>query len=358
MCGRCDYRFIAAEAMSEERRNLGWGDEALPDYAIRLDGESEELCRKLIREADAVIAGSAPEKLLRERIAAGKLLFRYSERPLKHGSEPLKYLPRLIKWHLLNPPGKPIYLLCAGAYASADYARFGLFRGKCFQWGYFPPTMRYNIGELMERKDPGTILWCGRFLDWKHPDDVILAAKRLKDEGLSFRLQLIGTGPMEQRLRELVEQNQLSDSVSFCGVMSPDEVRRYMERAGIFVISSDRQEGWGAVVNEAMNSGCAVAAGDAAGSVPYLIRDGENGRVYASGSVDALAEILRELLEKPEQQKSLGPAACRTITELWNAELAAERFLILTGRLLSGRDAVLFSSGPCSRADKETEALK
>jgi glycosyltransferase involved in cell wall biosynthesis len=39
----------------------------------------------------------------------------------------------------------------------------------------------------------------------------------------------------------------------------------------VFIFTSDRNEGWGAVLNEAMGSGCAVVAADLIGSVPYLI---------------------------------------------------------------------------------------
>ena len=52
------------------------------------------------------------------------------------------------------------------------------------------------------------------------------------------------------------------------------------------------QEGWGAVVNEAMNSGCAVVADHMIGAAPWLIRQGENGR---TGSAERRATLQREL---------------------------------------------------------------
>ena len=39
-----------------------------------------------------------------------------------------------------------------------------------------------KIDELIVQKTPNSILWCGRFLDWKHPDDVIEIANMLKKE--------------------------------------------------------------------------------------------------------------------------------------------------------------------------------
>ena len=244
-------------------------------------------------------------------------------------------------------------MLCASAYTAGDYAKFGLFRGRCYKWGYFPETIRYpSIDDLIDRKAKATILWCGRFLDWKHPDDVIEVAKRLRDAGCCFKIEMIGTGEMEQQLkRQASDAGLLETNIRFLGAMSPEAVRRHMESAGICLFTSDRQEGWGAVLNEAMNSGCAVVASDAAGATPYLVNDGVNGSVYHSGNIQELYEKVRRLLENTTMQYSFGKAAYQTITELWNAEVAAKRFLQLSQALLNGTDASrLFADGPCSPA--------
>ena len=62
---------------------------------------------------------------------------------------------------------------------------------------------------------------------------------------------------MEQQLRQMIHDKQLDDCVSMLGAMSPEKVRDYMEAADIFLFTSDFNEGWGAVLNEAMNSSCA-----------------------------------------------------------------------------------------------------
>lgn len=345
------YNFIETTAMPQGRKALGYHVEQKP-YVIRYQG-NEERVHDLIQEADVVIAGSAPEKLVRVRIKTGRLMFRYSERPLKKGFEAWKYLPRLVRWHWRNPMGKPIYMLCASAYTAGDYAKFGLFRGRTYKWGYFPEAKQYeNLQNLLANKDTTEILWCGRFLDWKHPDDAIKAAKRLKEEGYSFRLNFIGRGELEPQLRKMTLDFGLEDCVRFLGSMKPEEVRENMERSGIYLFTSDRNEGWGAVLNESMNSGCAVIASYAIGSVPFLIRDGENGLVYESGSVDMLYEKIKSLLDNPEQQKKLGAAAYETIVNEWNAETAAERLIALAEAILSGeKEPRFYKNGPCSVAE-------
>lgn len=348
LCGK--YRFIVTSGVPAARRKLGYADEAHKHNFV-LAGNTPE-AKSAIEGCDVLICGSAPEALIRKRLTSGKLAFRYAERPLKNGLEPLKYLPRLLRWHWRNPMIKPIYLLCASAYTAADYSKFGLFRGRAYKWGYFPEAKTYHAEDLMEQKDPTQILWCGRFLDWKHPDDAIRVAEKLKADGISFCLKLIGTGEMENALKRMIAEKGLGDCVHMLGSMPPEQVRQHMEKAGIFLFTSDRKEGWGAVLNESMNSGCAVVASHAIGSVPFLVKDGQNGLVYHSENVEELYQKTKNLLLHPEKQRSLGKAAYETIAATWNAEVAAERFLQLSKAILDGnKHPDLFPDGPCSKAE-------
>jgi len=292
--------------------------------------------------------------MLRERIRSGKLLFRYAERPMKNGLEPMKYLLRLLRWRWRNPMRKPIYMLCASAFTAADYYKFGLFRNRCYKWGYFPEVKKYNEEELFTRKQNAVpkLLWCGRFLEWKNPDDVICVAERLKKNGYRFALDFIGTGELQPLLEQMILEKDLSDCVHLLGTMKPEQVREHMEQANIYLFTSDRHEGWGAVLNESMNSGCAVVASHAIGSVPFLMKDGENGLVYESGNVGMLYEKVKYLLNHPEERKRLGKGAYHTVIDEWNAEAAANRLVMLSEQLLQGEKYPdLFKTGPCSNAE-------
>ncbi len=340
--------------MPPERIALGCQPEAR-GYVLSLTG-NEALAEAWLQQADVVIAGSAPEKWVRKRIRTGKLLLRYSERPLRQGMEPLKYLPRFLKWHWRNPGSRPIYLLCASAYAAADYGRFGLFRGRTYCWGYFPETKKHFLEELLDRKDPASILWCGRFTALKHPESALEAVRRLSEEKLPCKLTFVGTGELEGRLREQTRQLGLEDRIAFLGNQSAQTVRALMETAGIFLFTSDRQEGWGAVLNEAMNSGCAVIASHAIGAVPWLLKSGENGMIYPSGDLDALTEQLRQLLMHPKKQRTMGKKAYETIVTCWNGEEAARRLVGLSEALLAGKQKDFhYDQGPCAPAKELRE---
>jgi glycosyltransferase involved in cell wall biosynthesis len=346
------FRFLAYGEISPERRKM-WGEMREPPDFVRVPRTQEEraCAAREILQADAILVGSAPQSLLDDRLRAGRLILRYQERPLKNGTEPMKFLPRMLKWRRWNPPGKPVYLLCASAYAAGDYAKMGLFRGKAYKWGYFPQTLSYDRESLLSQKEPGSILWAGRFLDWKHPDDAIRLAARLRDAGHAFTLRMAGSGPLEPKLHQLIAQNGLDAQVRLLGSLSPEQVRREMERSAIFLFTSDRYEGWGAVLNEAMNSGCAVVASDAAGSTPYLVNDGVNGCVYPSGNGDELYGNAARLLAHPSERERMGKNAYETITDTWNAQAAAGRLCELIWAILAGDlSPEPYLEGPCSHA--------
>ncbi len=341
--------------MEEERRNMGWGQKVLPSFVMESykDKETYKQCVELINSAEVVIAGSAPEKMIRKRIRSGKLVFRYSERIYKNKKKLLQLPLRYIKYHFDNYPYKNVYMLCASAYAARDYAITGMFKGKTFKWGYFPAVKKYDdIEKLVDDKTHASILWVARLIEWKHPDASIRLAKRLKQSGYKFKLSLIGNGELENKIRDMIKAENLEDCVQMLGSMKPEEVRRYMEKSEIFLFTSDFNEGWGAVLNESMNSACAVVASHAIGSVPFLINDGENGFIYKNGDEDDLYNKVGFLLDTPARCKVLGINAYKTLTSSWNAELAAERFLILATKLLNNENVNdLYSGEPCSKSE-------
>lgn len=340
--------------MPEEQKRLGYREFSHTPYLVNaFSGDKEyEEAKKIVLESDSVIYGSAPRKLYDERLKAGRLTFKYSERILKNKVKWYEFPARSVLYWWSEGRYKNIYLLCASAFTAADFAKTHNFLNRTYKWGYFPETKRYELSDLMAHKDRKKILWAGRLLDWKHPDDALKAAKKLKDAGYSFSLDIVGNGPMEKSLKKMAESLELMDCVQFLGPVPSDQVRCLMEKAGIYLFTSDRYEGWGAVLNESMNSGCAVIASHAIGSVPYLVKHRQNGLVYHSGNVDELYEWIKCMLDRPEAQERLGRAAYETIIGEWNAEVAAERILKLSEKILDGEKyPMLYQSGPCSRAE-------
>ena len=200
-------------------------------------------------------------------------------------------------------------------------------------------------------KQKRSILWVARLIKLKHPEAIITAAKRLKQEGYDFKLTLIGKGLLENKMRKLVMHYELDNYIVFAGSMSPDQVRKYMENSSIFVFTSDQNEGWGAVMNEAMNSGCAVIASHVVGSAPFLIKHKENGLVYRSGDIDDLYDKVKYLCDHHDECVRMGREAYKTMTEMWCAENATERLYRVFNAKISGEIEPVYYDGPVSVAE-------
>ena len=316
---------------------MGWQAEERPYVRyVQADGTATSGLewQNLLLTADVVIFGGCDdESYIRERLAAGKPIFRYNERLYKEG-----------QWKAISPRGllqkykdhtryrkAPVYFLCAGAYVPCDLGIIHAYPEKMLRFGYFPETREYAPGEPFSRKKKGSILWAARMIDWKHPELVVKTAAYLKEhlKEIPFHITMIGGGELEEEVHSLAEELGVTDKITFAGFRSPEEVRAAMEESEIYLVTSDRKEGWGAVVNEAMNSGCAVVADHMIGAAPWMIRQRENGILYHDGCEQQLQEYVAELLQDPAECRRLGEAAQRTVRTEWNARTAAERLVRL-----------------------------
>ena len=349
-----NFKFVATEKIPRERLDMGYKDLSHDAFYAVNSYESKDnfdLAMKLGAESDVVIIGSAPDIFIEERLKNNKLTFRYHERYFKEGRWRI-FDPRVFIAHYkkdIRYKKKNLYMLCASAYTAPDCRFIGCYKGKTFKWGYFPPVKRYDdIGSLIKNKDHVSILWVARFIKLKHPEAPLYVAKRLKESGYDFTLNIIGSGVLEDSIRKSITENRLEENVRLLGTMSPEKVREYMERSEIFLFTSDRNEGWGAVLNESMNSACAVVASGAIGSVPYLIKDGENGYAYKDGDADDLYIKVKDLIDNNEKRIEFAKNAYKTLIDTWNADTAAERLLTLIESIKNGKGTP-FPDGPCSK---------
>lgn len=356
-----DYSFIASEKIEDERKEGGWKDlNTQYDWIVRIyeNAEQLELAKRLIKAADLVVVGSFPMKLIRKRIFQNKPVFLYSERWFKSSDGDINRfktfhnrISNLIHRKYMNYFN--VYMLCASAYTAYDCSLYNNFKGKCYKWGYFPHVKKYDIDALMKKKEkhlPLQLLWVARMIDWKHPEYPVKLAKKLKDEGFDFVLNMIGVGDEYAQIKQKIIDFDLSDHVKLLGSMSTEKVREYMESSDIFLFTSDYNEGWGAVLNEAMNSACAIVACDAIGSVPFLIENGVNGLTYGYEDEEGFIDRVICLMKTPALREKLGREAYRTILTEWNPDNAAKKLLLLYDKLILKKDVQIYE-GICSKAD-------
>lgn len=368
-----DYHFIQTEVMEDERKAMGWGIDRTALPYLKCWYEEEQRCRQLVSESDIVVFGGVEEeRYIQERLVAGKPVIRYSERLYREG-----------QWKAISPRGllkkyrdhtryrnSEVYLLCSGAYVASDFHIVRAYPDKMYKWGYFTETKKYDIEHLIQEKSGNSkradgqeyseeysggrsgcveILFAGRFLPLKHPEYALKLAEYLRKKEISFHLTMVGGGEMEKELRAQAKQAGMDELVTFTGFQKPETVRSYMEKADIFLMTSNYLEGWGAVINEAMNSGCAVIADAKIGAVPFLIEHGKNGMVYADGALEEFLTYGQQLAEDASLRQRLGRNAYDTIVSFWNPEYAAKSLLTFAEGILEHR-VDINENGPLSKA--------
>lgn len=328
-----EFHFIVGEKLPEDRKKLGFSDMNDLSFVVKAY-ENKKLAKKLILDADIVITGSYRyENHINERLKQGKIVFFDSERLFKYNSL-LNCGSALINI-IRHRYAKKASLLCISAYSAGDYNKINLFKNRTYKWGYFTEAIQYDdINKLINDKKENSIIWVGRLIEWKHPEYVVEIAKRLEIEGYNFTANIIGVGDMSDKLKTLIKEYKLDDKVHMLGSMPPDKVRRYMEESQIYLFTSDKGEGFGVVLNEAMNSGCACVASYSTGSTPFVVKDGKNGLVYKNDSIDDLYDRTKYLLDNKEKIKKIGKEAYNSIVSIWNPHEAAKRFYSIAKQMM------------------------
>lgn len=355
-----DYKYIATDALPDWLIKGGYDPSINRLYVVRAyeSEAAKRMALQLANDADVVIIGSAPEDYVRERIKAGKLTFRYNERWFKNRPWYLSG-PRAWYhfWHdHIRYRNKPLYMLAASAYTCRDVNTIGAYKNKCFKWGYFTKVEDFPFGSSanFDASSEGTgahLMWCARFLRWKHPELPVKLAKRLKNRNYKFIIDMYGSGEELEPTKELAEKLDVMDVVRFQGNLPNDEILKQMRHHQIFLFTSDRNEGWGAVLNESMSNGCAVVASDMIGSVPFLIEDGVNGLIFKSENLDSLEMKVVPLLDDAEYRHRLARNAIQTMREVWSPKNASHNFLKLCEAIKKGQQLdFVIDKGPCSTA--------
>ena len=352
-----DYHFVASDPLPEWLQRGGYDSSIQRSYIVRAyeSDESKRMAMKLIDESDVVIAGAAPMEWFYKRQMENKLTFQCSERILKTRFRRLFFFlgfPLAWKW-FIRFRRKNSYMLCASAYLSSDLKRFFAFPQKCYKWAYFT-KVDYSIDldrieEKFNQNGPKHLMWCARFLDWKHPELPVKMAYILKNKGYHFVIDMYGTGEEYENTKKLISKLSLDDCISLKGNLPNDEILERMRANEIFLFTSDANEGWGAVANEAMSNGCVLVGSSKIGSIPYLVKDKENGCVFKSEDVQSLADNVQWLFENPQEMKRLAINGVNTMRHLWSPQIAAKSFLVLVDDLINGRQSTI-KEGPCSVA--------
>lgn len=342
-----DFKRVTTSSITNERMEMGYHDFDAPYNVVKSDIDLDFI-RNIIKWCDVLDYGSAPIEYLNEALFQKKVVFIRIERLFKEGIWKIfhpKVFLRYYKKYIRNRKNPNVYFLCVSAYAALDLKRIGIKGDRVLQWAYCPEFKPLDEYSFIRRNNRLELLWCGRMIKWKHPEIAIEVARELRKLGCSFRLRFIGDGPQLDNIKALIKQSDLSDCIELCGNIKAEYVRSYMIEADIFLATSDKNEGWGVVINEAMNSGCVVFATPQMGASPVLIKDGINGFFIHSGKVAMTAKQISDLDNNEEGMCKIKKAAYFTIKEDYSPEHYAKTFVDIAEDSLTGKKNIYVGLG-------------
>lgn len=306
------FEVVYAHSHNDARKAQGWSFENTQNYhskTIGIDLKIWQIIPYIFqnRKAIHIVNGIWAEKvfflviILLNLFGANFLI--YSEAPIPNKKR------NLFTLSLLNFCIKPISklliyrakgFLAVSIFAVNYFKNLGIENEKIYRFGYFTniekniktspiePTISFIfVGQLIERKGIFTLLKSIEKLTKTHP---------------AIHLSIIGTGDLEQSLKGYVEANNLQEFVTFMGAVQAKKVQDYITKAHLLILPSVF-DGWGIVVNEALQHGIPVVISDQCGA-KELIRDGQNGLIFEANNVDALTHQLIDFVALSPEGKS------------------------------------------------------
>ncbi len=318
--GEGNFRYIYRDDLDGERVEMGWGQTDPEWCAMGCEDDP------WLEGADLVYTGGLRAvDLVARRIAAGKKTLYYTERWFKpyHGlpGKWRMYCPgyrrmakRMVK--MLNDP--LCRVLAVGPWAKRDMLELGVREEQIVDWGYFVEPTTEGPREPDSNSYLLKVLWVGRMMRLKRVDTIIKAVKEIsksREEPSDIALTLIGDGLDRLSLEGKVG----SAPVVFKDPQPIERIRKAMRRNDVYVLASDENEGWGAVVNEALEEGMKVLGTYEAGASAALLDEED---LFHAGDWKSLAMMLARCA----RAKRKGELAGQGIGD-WTPARAAERML-------------------------------
>lgn len=313
--GAEDFRYVYTENISAERKALGWAQLAENEH-FRVVGIDDPAAKGWVEKCELLLVDLRDFELVERRLRKGLRTYYMSERWWKPMPVKLACFNVLVGgWVRMLIPR--YYQMCkrtarlfanpnfrylpVGPWAKRDMmAMCKWFTGethaeKMIPWGYFVAPSEdaggLGIGDwgLGIGDDVLKVLWVGRMVKLKRVGTIIRAIRRLSAGGRRVELTLVGDGPEKKNLLQLAQ----GLPVCFVGKKSAAEVRKIIRRHDVLVFSSNGMDGWGAVVNEALEEGVAVVGTYETGASAALL---PASNLYHCGDVKGLVECLKRFV--------------------------------------------------------------
>jgi teichuronic acid biosynthesis glycosyltransferase TuaC len=186
-----------------------------------------------------------------------------------------------------------------------------------------PRNKRKLCQELGWADDDIVAVYVGSIEYTKGINELTTVAERLFEKYHNFRLVCVGAGPAMEKLVQLRARADRDGAVVLPGLVSPEEVPKYLQ-ASDFMVFPSHSEGMPQSVLEAMNCGLPVVA-TRVGGIPEAVVDGRTGILVDANNIGQLQQAMEKMITDKEFRLSSGQNGLAYVHKVFDAEQNAEK---------------------------------
>ncbi len=179
------------------------------------------------------------------------------------------------------------------------------------------------------RSNPTVLLTVGRLAPVKDYTFLINACARLSSLGHRFLCIIVGGGPQEKELKQLIAVHKLEGSIKLVGYVVHENLDPWYRLSDVFVLTS-KSEGLPLSVMEAMSQGVPVLAPDITGISELVVQE-KTGCLYKSGDLADFVAKLEGMIGSSDHTRDLAENGARLVREKYdlyrNSDEFAQRML-------------------------------
>lgn len=166
------------------------------------------------------------------------------------------------------------------------------------------------------------VIAIGRYCHEKGYDHLLQAWAIVQEKCLEWHLAIFGDGDRTVYKR-MIDELHIDPKRCILYERTSDVISEYVNSS--IAVCSSRFEGFGMVIVEAMACGLPVVSFDCPWGPRAIIRDGEDGVLVENGNVNQLAEALVQMIQHPEQRKTMADKTIENVKR-FRIDQIAERW--------------------------------
>ena len=313
LCQRFDkFEVIYTHEQDLTRKKQGWNFDFIQHYDSKIISKNLNI-RQLInyvfqnRTSTHIVNGIWAEKSFFFVILLLNLFradfFIYSEAPVP--TKKRSIFKKMMLNFLVKPISKLLIQRAKGFFAVSVFAEdyfksLGIKPEKIYRFGYFRKVEKNDF--IKTDSTINQLIFVGQLIERKGIFTLLEAIKNSIKITQNFQLNVIGTGDLTTSIKQYIQTHYLQNFITLQGAVDSQNVAQYIQKADLLILPSIF-DGWGMVVNEALQNQVPVLISDQCGA-KELIEHGKNGLIFEAQNVESLTDELLKFLQLSSEEKA------------------------------------------------------